>query len=1075
MSRFVAVRWIRGLIPTFVILLLVMCFGLIIFISTFGLPSAVRQLVERELSVGGNVVSMDSLRVSIWSGAVIEANDISVVNEKLGKDAAFNVKKLRVDLDWSSLMNGIIVVDQVELQTASFHAVLTDPKGGNPRALSLDHLDVVALIGESDSVHIRTASGLLQGMKVQVSGDIPLSLFHSSDDSPEMNLDDVRRALYGIVGGIDDFSWKKDSPPVWSVNLSEYGGRGHALRVELDLRAQELAYRGLSFRDFLLNMTYAGDIVQVKKFSCRGDSVSGMIDAEAAVDLSTRKILLDFRSSAPLIRWARELTNNAFSLPYRIELTSNPSVNMSAKIELNETWSKLTNMNVIGEASVGAFKVNQEPFRKFSTNFHYDNGNFYVSDLRIVHKDDAFTGQVMGRGKELLVDVHSSLSADVIVHLIRSFGDNTFKIPNELELRGTPDLTARGTLDFKEGWAKSPEIAKAELGVKLDDFTVRGVTMGSLDLRALVSGKKVELERCVLKRRDEELNLSGKMDGRDVSFAVKSSFPIQIFNQLLPGMIDFPKELTVPTSLLVDAEGSVLLKDGGGISLQKLTGSLAAGGIGWNGVVFSNVAVEGSYGEGKIDVKSLRLDQENRFVDVAVKGDLEGDLQASGRSTLGLLEWDRLMALGDDDFFFKRFKVSDKSLFDLSFQAEVSMADPLNHYSAEATLHAENAEYLGVVIQKGDASAKIVPGNATLSNVSLVYDNTKFLGSRKIKNGVASSALKADSIEFDFKSQTVAVKGMLGTVYPDYVMNMFSPVAADVLNDFLFTRPVKISGGGVFPLEDDFSKMKGVISFVASSGEVEYPLIGTVLKMTESSGNISFSPEWVMVEKLKGKIWGGTFDGKIGARIDKGSDLNGLLVLQSLDLSKIGASYDKKMNPARVFGSITFKSSNASLNSIVAHGSAQLYDGNLVEIPLFGQLGKAISSFIPGVGHLVNYNITSATCDYAIEDGFIKSNSFDAKGTNMSLLGGGWIRLSDQQVTADFKLGLRGLPGLFTTPIFLVAGGFFNLSGTGPLNDIGWTLAPFSSLKMAPEVQPKKEAIGSGKKDEKTSRWKFWK
>ncbi len=62
----------------------------------------------------------------------------------------------------------------------------------------------------------------------------------------------------------------------------------------------------------------------------------------------------------------------------------------------------------------------------------------------------------------------------------------------------------------------------------------------------------------------------------------------------------------------------------------------------------------------------------------------------------------------------------------------------------------------------------------------------------------------------------------------------------------------------------------------------------------------------------------------------------------------------------------------------------------------------------------------------------------------MALDGGGWIRISDLMVDSDFRLGLRGLPGIITQPLFWVAGGLFQVQGEGPLNDVKWSFAPFS-------------------------------
>lgn len=44
--------------------------------------------------------------------------------------------------------------------------------------------------------------------------------------------------------------------------------------------------------------------------------------------------------------------------------------------------------------------------------------------------------------------------------------------------------------------------------------------------------------------------------------------------------------------------------------------------------------------------------------------------------------------------------------------------------------------------------------------------------------------------------------------------------------------------------------------------------------------------------------------------------------------------------------------------------------------------------------------------------------------------------------------GLRGLPGFITSPVFLLAGGLFQVRGTGPLSNVSWNFAPFSGGKL---------------------------
>ncbi|MEG0143010.1 MAG: hypothetical protein RSA21_02850 [Akkermansia sp.] len=1062
MSHKTFTRWVRGLLPALIMLFLAACLGGIVFISVWGLPKSVRQMVEDGLSGRGMVVRMDALTVDIWTGVVMEAKDVTVFSDKIGQNEELcRVDKVRLDLDWSALWDGKFVVNRVEIDNISTNFPL-DEKG---KHLDLSDFDAILTISPQGDVHISRAEGGLQGMFVRISGNIPSSEESSTISSEQ--IEQIKKYLSEAVGYLDEATWKEDKPPVWHVDLANSSNQGKSLRVTVGLNVPALRVGQLDLKDIQLNAEYQGDMIFVKKLSCRGTRETGMLNVESRINLVTRKIDLDVKSSAPLLQWGRALTGDKWVLPYQIELLSKPRLDVTGRLQANEAWSQLTDIHVMGAAALGAFKINGQKFQKFSTDFNYENGNFYMSDFRLVHENDALTGQVMGIGKEISLDLRSSLTANMIVHLVRSFGDHGFNIPEEFDLRGYPAVFVRGKFDFTKGWDVTPKIQDARIRLDLDDFSFRGLEMGPLAFLATIDGKSLVVKKCSLTHGANSLDLTGETNGKDVFFDLKTTLPPLVWEKLLPGLIPYPKELTLPSTIDLKAKGNLKLDDQKNPDLLRLNVVLTANDLAWNKVPVKTLKTEGNYDRGNLILKNFRMDDSSGYLELFAKGNLNGVLAITGRNTISILNWDKFLGLNDDDFFMARFKLCDQTKLDIFFQAMMSMSDPENEHEVKLMGTAQDIEYMGVKIISGKTSALIVPNRATLSDVELVYDNGEFLSSRKIKNGIQSSRLKSSEIVFNFTEQTVRVDGLNGVVYPDYVMRMFSTVSAKVLSEFLFTQPVSLSGNGLFPIADDFSQMKGHLTFSAPTGQVEYPLIGTILKMTSASGTIDITPDWLMVNNLKGKIWGGDFNGKIGARIDHGRDVNGVLILEKLNLAEIGKSYGETMNPATVRGSISFRS-KGDMDSIVAQGNAQLQNGNLVEIPLFGTLGKAISAFIPGVGHLVNYNITQAGCDYVIENGYVKSNSFDARGTNMSLSGGGWIRMSDRQVNSDFKLGLRGLPGLFTSPIFLVAGGLFKVSGEGPLDKMSWTLSPFSGGSYAP---PPGDESGA----KKTPFWKFWK
>ena len=66
------------------------------------------------------------------------------------------------------------------------------------------------------------------------------------------------------------------------------------------------------------------------------------------------------------------------------------------------------------------------------------------------------------------------------------------------------------------------------------------------------------------------------------------------------------------------------------------------------------------------------------------------------------------------------------------------------------------------------------------------------------------------------------------------------------------------------------------------------------------------SPQWVVVDKLQGTIWEGSFTGRVLAQIDGGDALNGSFVLQDMNLTAIGKSYGEKMEKATVHGAVSY-------------------------------------------------------------------------------------------------------------------------------------------------------------------------
>lgn len=98
-------RWIRGLVPTVVILLCALVLGFICYISIWGVPSFVVVRVEQALLEKGVPVHIGTLKVSIWPRAVVTLKDVEMLDPEAPPENRRPIARLHeadISLNWKS-------------------------------------------------------------------------------------------------------------------------------------------------------------------------------------------------------------------------------------------------------------------------------------------------------------------------------------------------------------------------------------------------------------------------------------------------------------------------------------------------------------------------------------------------------------------------------------------------------------------------------------------------------------------------------------------------------------------------------------------------------------------------------------------------------------------------------------------------------------------------------------------------------------------------------------------------------------------------------------------------------------
>ena len=98
-------RWIKGLVPTVIILLGALVLGCICYVSIWGAPSFVVQRVEQALMEKGIPVHIETLKISLWPRAVVTLKNVELLDPGVPPEARRPVALLHeadVALNWPS-------------------------------------------------------------------------------------------------------------------------------------------------------------------------------------------------------------------------------------------------------------------------------------------------------------------------------------------------------------------------------------------------------------------------------------------------------------------------------------------------------------------------------------------------------------------------------------------------------------------------------------------------------------------------------------------------------------------------------------------------------------------------------------------------------------------------------------------------------------------------------------------------------------------------------------------------------------------------------------------------------------
>jgi hypothetical protein len=289
-------------------------------------------------------------------------------------------------------------------------------------------------------------------------------------------------------------------------------------------------------------------------------------------------------------------------------------------------------------------------------------------------------------------------------------------------------------------------------------------------------------------------------------------------------------------------------------------------------------------------------------------------------------------------------------------------------------------------------------------------------------------------IVYDFKNRAVELHNVVAQLNVAEVAPVMGPKFILYTKPYQFERPPLVRANGLVDLQSTKENLDtDLVVEVEGNSPMHWTLFHIPYVFNNPVGTLTFKNRRMVVNMKQAGFYGG--------------DLSGVI---DLDLRGSPAAYVMDLNLARIdflkfmVRSFNYPKSTGVLNaqghfagklgvmtSMVGKGSAHVDDGDITSIPLLGSL----TPLIPGL-----LAADAAHGDFAISDGFIRTDNLEITSETMALLGSGNYNFVNDKLDLNMRVNTR-VP--LVNMITYVASKIFEFHASGTMKDPQWAARNF--------------------------------
>lgn len=240
--------------------------------------------------------------------------------------------------------------------------------------------------------------------------------------------------------------------------------------------------------------------------------------------------------------------------------------------------------------------------------------------------------------------------------------------------------------------------------------------------------------------------------------------------------------------------------------------------------------------------------------------------------------------------------------------------------------------------------------------------------------------LRAARVRADFASRLVQLTDAFGSDDPQIVTRAIGPKTARALEPYRFDRPPEVRLNGTIPMQGH----EGADLWAEVWGG---PFRWWKLRVAEITGTVHWQGEVVALTNVTTSFYGGRAQGwgVFDTQRATGTDVRFTLSVSNADCHALMSDLTTPTN--RLEGTLNARlvvtdGNTADWRSWQGEGEAQLRDGWIWSIPLFGVLSGPLDSLVPGLG---NSRVTSGSGTFVLTNGVLRSDDLEWRAQAMRL------------------------------------------------------------------------------------------